>query len=47
MKGRHGITKCWFIHPVCPNRWLHSDMKDVSYFFNFMMYYKIKEKGGL
>lgn len=28
------------------NRWLHSDMKDVSYFFNFMFYEKLKEKGG-
>ena len=29
------------------NRWLHSDMKDVSYFFNFMFYEKEIEKGGL
>lgn len=27
-------------------RWLHSDMKDVSYYYNFMFYYKLKEKGG-
>ena len=30
-----------------PNRWLHSDMKDVSYFFNFKFYEKAIEKGGL
>ena len=29
------------------NRWLHSDMKDVSYFFNFKFYEKVIEKGGL
>ena len=29
------------------DQWLHSDMKDVSYFFNFMFYEKVKEKGGL
>jgi hypothetical protein len=28
------------------DRWLHSDMKDVSYYYNFMFYYKLKEKGG-
>ena len=30
-----------------PNRWLHSDMKDVSYFFNFKFFEKVIEKGGL
>ena len=34
----HGITKWWHIHTVYPNRWLQSDMKDVSYFFNFKFY---------
>ena len=29
------------------NRWLHSDMKDVSYFYNFKFYEKVIEKGGL
>ena len=29
------------------NRWLHSDMKDVSYFYNFKFYEKVVEKGGL
>ena len=24
-----------------PDRWLHSDMKDVSYFFNFMFFRKV------
>lgn len=28
-------------------RWLHSDMKDVSYFYNYKFYDKVKEKGGL
>ena len=30
-----------------PDRWLHSDMKDVSYFFNFKFYEKVMEKGNL
>lgn len=34
-------------HTVYPNRWLHSDMKDVSYFYNFMFYYKLKTKGNI
>ena len=29
------------------DRWLHSDMKDVSFFFNFKFYQKVKEKGGM
>ena len=29
------------------NRWLHSDMKDVSYFYNFKFYEKVVEKGNL
>ena len=37
----------WPIHTVYPNQWLHSDMKDVAYFFNFYFFYKLKEKGGL
>ena len=31
---------------VCPNQWVNSDMKDVSYYYNFMFYYKLNEKGG-
>ncbi|MGN0846790.1 MAG: hypothetical protein ACI4RA_05335 [Kiritimatiellia bacterium] len=30
-----------------PNSWLHSDMKDMSYFYNHKFYEKVKEKGGL
>jgi hypothetical protein len=30
-----------------PYRWLHSDIKEVSYFFNFKFYEKLIEKGGL
>jgi len=29
------------------DQWLHSDMKDVSYFYNFMFYYKLKTKGNI
>jgi len=29
------------------DRWLHSDMKDVSYFYNFKFYEKVVEKGNL
>ena len=29
------------------DRWCHSDMKDVSYFFNFKFYQKVVEKGEL
>ncbi|MBR2679696.1 MAG: alpha/beta fold hydrolase [Exiguobacterium sp.] len=29
------------------NRWLHSDMKDISYFFNYKFYDKAVEKGNL
>ncbi len=28
-------------------RWLHSDMKDVAYFYNYMLYQFIVEQGGL
>ena len=28
-------------------RWLHSDIKDVAYYFNFQLYRYIVEKGGL
>ena len=30
-----------------PNRWLHSDIKDVSYFYNFRLYQFLLEKGEL
>ena len=29
------------------NRWLHSDIKDVSYFFVFKFYQRLKEEGSL
>ena len=37
----------WPIHSDYATRWLHSDMKDVSYFYNFMFYYKLKTKGNI
>ena len=37
----------WPLRSSYPDRWLHSDMKDVSYFFNFMFFKKIIEKGNL
>ena len=36
----------WPIRSAYPNRWLHSDIKDVSYFFNHRLFVKIIEKGG-
>ena len=35
----------WPSQSAYPDRWLHSDMKDVSYFFNFMFFKKVIEKG--
>ena len=29
------------------DRWLHSDMKDISYFYNYKFYEKVVEKGNL
>ena len=37
----------WPIRSNYKQRWLHSDMKDVSYFYNFKFYENVKEKGGL
>ena len=37
----------WPSHPKYPNRWCHSDMKDVAYFYNFKFYDKAVEKGNL
>ena len=37
----------WPCKTSYPNRWLHSDIKDVSFFFNFKFYEKVIEKGGL
>ena len=37
----------WPYRADYPNRWLHSDLRDVSYYFNFMFYDKVMEKGSL
>ena len=37
----------WPVRSSYPNQWLHSDMKDMSYFYNFKFYERVKEKGGL
>ena len=36
----------WLTRSVYQKRWLHSDIKDVSYFFNHRLFLKIIEKGG-
>ena len=37
----------WPLRSGWEKRWLHSDMKDVSYFYNFKFYEKVVEKGNL
>ena len=37
----------WPNHPNYSERWCHSDMKDVAYFYNFKFYDKAIEKGNL
>ncbi len=37
----------WPVRSDYSARWLHSDMKDVAYFFNFKFYDKVMEKGNL
>ena len=37
----------WPTRQVYPGRWMHSDMKDVSYYFTFMFYEAVKRTGGL
>lgn len=37
----------WPTRSVYQYRWLHSDIKDVSYFFNYKLFMKIMEKGCL
>ena len=46
---RDGILRLngWPVNSDYPNRWLHSDMKNVPYFYNFNFYEKIIEKGAL
>ena len=45
--GGIGRPNGWPEHSTYPGQWLHSDIKDVSYFFNFMFYQAIKSQGGL
>ena len=37
----------WPQRSVYAGQWLHSDMKDVAYYFNYVFYDKVIEKGGL
>ena len=37
----------WPTRPRWGNRWLHSDIKDVSYFYNFKFFDIVIEKGNL
>ena len=37
----------WPLRSGWEKRWLHSDLKDVSYFYNFKFYEKVVEKGNL
>lgn len=37
----------WPSKPNYPDRWLHSDIKDVSYYYNFRFYQMIITKGDL
>ena len=46
MKGGRGTINVGYPYRVYPNQWLHSDIKDVSYFFNFKFYQSIKKARG-
>ena len=48
-EGSGGLSRPngWPSKSSYPNRWLHSDMKDVSYYYNFRFYQTIITKGGL
>ncbi len=35
------------IHPVFGGAWLHSDMKDMAYFYVYKLYDQLVEKGSL
>lgn len=37
----------WLITTTWETEWLHSDMKDVSYYFNHKFFEKVIEKGSL
>ena len=47
-------TRLWILRPNgwplgrdYEDRWLHSDIKDISFFYNFMFFQKVIEKGVL
>lgn len=37
----------WPSRTKYPGRWLHSDIKDMSYYFTYRFFEKLIEKGGL
>ena len=37
----------WPTRSSYPGRWLHSDMKDVAFYYNYKFYEKVAEKGNL
>jgi pimeloyl-ACP methyl ester carboxylesterase len=37
----------WLFTTTWTDEWLHSDMKDVSYFYTYKFYEKVKQTGGL
>jgi hypothetical protein len=40
-------TLGWLLTTTWTDEWLHSDMKDVSYFYTYKFYEKVKQTGGL
>lgn len=45
--SRDGIPRCndWGrTHKVYQDQWLHSDMKDMAYFYVYPMFYRLQEK---
>ncbi len=40
-------TLGWLFTTTWTDEWLHSDMKDVSYFYTYKFYEKVKQTGGL
>ena len=45
--GDMAFPNNWPQRSTYPNRWLHSDMKDVAFYFNFKFYETVIEKGDL
>ena len=52
--GQNGVSRPngWIVRPNglfddWGTRWLHSDMKDMAYFYVFKFFEKLKEKGEL